>query len=179
VNWNCRISSVLKLILNHQESRCTENHNIVKFRALFGDAGLHKKGQTADFTLCSACAQYLTVQARANYYLLILLFNFEYFLLKVSWKNMLRTKKAPFLSLLRQTIFKIELFGLAWLGLAWLGLAWLVIRHEKGCRDRPGWINIIVWIHSFFELQCFGAMLWFPVQRLSWWFSISFTQNHI
>jgi hypothetical protein len=34
--------------------------------------------------------------------------------------------------------------GLAWLGLAWLGLAWLVIRHEQGCRDRPGWINIIV-----------------------------------
>jgi hypothetical protein len=76
----------LKLILNHQESRCTENHNIVKFRTLFGEAGLHKKGQTADFTLCahSACAQNLTVQARAYYYLLFLLFNFEYFLLKVS-----------------------------------------------------------------------------------------------
>jgi hypothetical protein len=53
----------------------------------------------------------------------------------------------------------------------WLGFAW----HEKGCRDKPGWINIIkVCIDSFFELQCFGAMLWFPVQRLSWWFSISF-----
>jgi hypothetical protein len=38
-------------------------------------------GQTADFTLCahSACAQYLTVQARANYYLLILLFNLSIF----------------------------------------------------------------------------------------------------
>jgi hypothetical protein len=78
--------AALKLILNHQESRCTENHNIVKFRALFGEAGLHKKGQIADFTLCahSACALYLTVQAMANYYLLILLFNFEYFLSKVS-----------------------------------------------------------------------------------------------
>jgi hypothetical protein len=46
-------------------------------------------------------------------------------------------------------------------------LNWLVIRHEKGCRDRPGWININVWIDSFFELHCFGLAnnysrhLWF------------------
>jgi hypothetical protein len=32
-----------------------------------------------------------------------------------------------------------------------------------------------VWIDSFFELRCFGAMLWFPVQLDSWWSSISFT----
>jgi hypothetical protein len=36
----------LKLILIHQESRCTEKLNLVKFRAPFGEAGLHKKGQT-------------------------------------------------------------------------------------------------------------------------------------
>jgi hypothetical protein len=36
---------LLKLILIHQESRCTEKLNIV-FRAPFGEAGLHKKSQT-------------------------------------------------------------------------------------------------------------------------------------
>jgi hypothetical protein len=49
------------LILFHQESRCTEKLNIVKFRAPLGESGLHKKGQTADFSLCvySALAQYV------------------------------------------------------------------------------------------------------------------------
>jgi hypothetical protein len=36
------------IILIHQESRCTEKLNIVKFRAPFGEAGLHKKGQTVE-----------------------------------------------------------------------------------------------------------------------------------
>jgi hypothetical protein len=38
-----------------------QTNDIVKFRALFGEASLHKKGQTADFTLCvySVPAQYL------------------------------------------------------------------------------------------------------------------------
>jgi hypothetical protein len=90
--------SLLKLILNHQESRCTENHNIVKFRTLFGEAGLHKKGQTADFTLCahSACAQYLTVQARANYYLLILLFISSIFFQKCHEKYVKDQKSSIF-----------------------------------------------------------------------------------
>jgi hypothetical protein len=43
-----RKCSQLKLILIHQESRCTEKLNIVKFRAPFGEAGLHKKGQTVE-----------------------------------------------------------------------------------------------------------------------------------
>jgi hypothetical protein len=34
-----------------------------------------------------------------------------------------------------------------------------------------------VWIDSFFELRCFGAMLWFPVQLDSWWSSISFSRR--
>jgi hypothetical protein len=51
----------------------------------------------------------------------------------------------------------------------------IIIRHEKGCRDRPGWINVIVWIDSFFELRCYGAMLWFSRGRDSWWFKISFS----
>jgi hypothetical protein len=38
----------LKFILIHQESRCTEKLNLVKFRAPFGEAGLHKKGQTVE-----------------------------------------------------------------------------------------------------------------------------------
>jgi hypothetical protein len=42
------MASRLKLILIHQESRCTEKLNIVKFRAPFGEAGLHKKGQTVE-----------------------------------------------------------------------------------------------------------------------------------
>jgi hypothetical protein len=40
--------SISRLILIHQESRCTEKLNIVKFRAPFGEAGLHKKGQTVE-----------------------------------------------------------------------------------------------------------------------------------
>jgi hypothetical protein len=55
----------------------------------------------------------------------------------------------------------------------------VTIRHEKGCRDRPGRINIIVWINSFFELRCYVAMLWFSRVRLSWWFSISFSLTTI
>jgi hypothetical protein len=54
---------------------------------------------------------------------------------------------------------------------------YLVIRHEKGCRDRPGWINIIVWIDSFFELQCCGTMSTISLHLLSWWISISFTSG--
>jgi hypothetical protein len=54
---------------------------------------------------------------------------------------------------------------------------YLVIRHEKGCRDRPGWINLIVWIDSFFELWCYGAMSTFSLHQLSWWFSISFSNS--
>jgi hypothetical protein len=38
----------LKLILIHQKSRCTEKLNLVKFCAPFGEAGLHKKGQTVE-----------------------------------------------------------------------------------------------------------------------------------
>jgi hypothetical protein len=34
----------VKLVLNHQESRTCQNHNMVKFRALLGEASLHKKG---------------------------------------------------------------------------------------------------------------------------------------
>jgi hypothetical protein len=34
--------------------------------------------------------------------------------------------------------------------------------------------NVIVWIDSFFELRCYGAMLWFSRVRDSWWFKISF-----
>jgi hypothetical protein len=54
-NENCKVcmglimwSLVLKLILNHQESLCTEKLYIVKFRAPFDEAGLHKTGQTAE-----------------------------------------------------------------------------------------------------------------------------------
>jgi hypothetical protein len=39
---------IIKLILNHQEVVAVKNHNMVKFRALFGEASRHKKGQTAD-----------------------------------------------------------------------------------------------------------------------------------
>jgi hypothetical protein len=31
-------------IQNHQEIRTLQNHNMVKFRALLGEASLHKKG---------------------------------------------------------------------------------------------------------------------------------------
>jgi hypothetical protein len=33
----------------------------------------------------------------------------------------------------------------------------------------------LVWIDSFFELQCYGAMLWFSRVRDSWWNKISFS----
>jgi hypothetical protein len=39
------LTELLKLILNHQESYTLENHNMVKFRALLGEASLHKMGQ--------------------------------------------------------------------------------------------------------------------------------------
>jgi hypothetical protein len=38
----------IMLILNHQEVVPVKNHNMVKFRPLFGEASRHKKGQTAD-----------------------------------------------------------------------------------------------------------------------------------
>jgi hypothetical protein len=57
---------------------------------------------------------------------------------------------------------------------------YLGIRHEKkGCRDRPGLINIIVWIDSFFELRCCVAMSTFWRGRLSWWNSISFRTTRL
>jgi hypothetical protein len=40
--------SLVTLILNHQEVVPVKNHNMVKFRALLGEASRHKKGQTAD-----------------------------------------------------------------------------------------------------------------------------------
>jgi hypothetical protein len=38
--------------------------------------------------------------------------------------------------------------------------------------------DLIVWIDSFFELRCYGAMSFFSVHRLSWWFKISFNVFH-
>jgi hypothetical protein len=54
-------------------------------------------------------------------------------------------------------------------------LATLLLFFNDMKRDRPGWINVIVWIDSFFELQCYGAMLWFSRVRDSWWNKISFS----
>jgi hypothetical protein len=50
-----------------KSARCTENHNIVKFRALFGEASLQKKGLTAVHVL--SISEYSSDQV----------FNFEYF----------------------------------------------------------------------------------------------------
>jgi hypothetical protein len=44
----------LKLILNHQESRTLENHNMFKFRALLGETCLHKKGKQQTYFKCTA-----------------------------------------------------------------------------------------------------------------------------
>jgi hypothetical protein len=38
----------LKLIQSHQEIRTLQNHNMVKFRALLGEASLHKKGTCSE-----------------------------------------------------------------------------------------------------------------------------------
>jgi hypothetical protein len=39
-------------------------------------------------------------------------------------------------------------------------------------------LAVIVWIDSFFELWCYGAMLWFSQVRDSWWNRISFTSQN-
>jgi hypothetical protein len=44
----------LKLILNHQESRTLENHNMFKFGALLGETCLHKKGKQQTYFKCTA-----------------------------------------------------------------------------------------------------------------------------
>jgi hypothetical protein len=88
----------LKLILNHQESRSLPNVDMVKFRALLGEASLHKKGTcsvslrvpsqhreigTKQMTPISKKAAH----ADGN--------------LKKHEKNMSRTKKVKLLSILR------------------------------------------------------------------------------
>jgi hypothetical protein len=54
---NCHIIGLdtggLKRILNHQESRTLENHNMVKFRALLVEASLHKNGQQQTCLQCT------------------------------------------------------------------------------------------------------------------------------
>jgi hypothetical protein len=50
--WFFRV--LLKLILFHQESRTLENHNMFKFRALLGEACLHKKGKQQTYLKCTA-----------------------------------------------------------------------------------------------------------------------------
>jgi hypothetical protein len=133
---------LLKLILNHQESRWTENHNAP---LLVKQVYIRRTKQQT----CLQCTCY-----GAQY--------FEYFLSKILkivncavLKDFLfkRNGCSPYTSskwlryvrlffqysILRKTIFKFN---------------WLVIRHEMGCRDRPGWINIIGGIDSFIELRC-------------------------
>jgi hypothetical protein len=46
----------IKLILNHQESRTCQNHNMFKFRALLGKACLHNKGQQQTCLKCMSKA---------------------------------------------------------------------------------------------------------------------------
>jgi hypothetical protein len=46
--------SVLKLILNHQESRPLEKHNMFKFRALLGETCQHKNGKQQTYFKCTA-----------------------------------------------------------------------------------------------------------------------------
>jgi hypothetical protein len=127
----------LKLILNHQESRCTENNNIVKFRALFGEASLHKKGKQQNCLLCVLTVHVLSISqyrpGQTTIYWFCCLIS-SIFFQKCHKKICWGPKKLHYCA--KQ--LKIELFG----------LAWLIFR---------------------------TAMLWFPVQRLSWWFSISFS----
>jgi hypothetical protein len=49
-----KVLKYLKLILNHQESRTLENHNMFKFRALLGETCLHKKGKQQTYFKCTA-----------------------------------------------------------------------------------------------------------------------------
>jgi hypothetical protein len=51
-----------------------------------------------------------------------------------------------------------------------------ILRFVTTFSCKPDWINIIVWIDSFFELRCCGAMSTFWRVRLSWWFSIIFSR---
>jgi hypothetical protein len=119
----------LKLILTHQESRCTGNHNMVIFRALFGEARLHKKGkqQTCLQCICSVCLRVPSCHPRhremvhtndtnlkivfkplMQIYTCLSPHSLE--MVVEIWNNMKKyvEEKAPFLSILRQTI-KIEL----------------------------------------------------------------------
>jgi hypothetical protein len=126
----------LKLILNHQESRPLENHNMFKFHALLGITCLHKKGKQQTYfkhlkshNNCSKCdKEFSGENASGN--------------LKQHEKVCQGPKKLHFCQYCTKQ-FKLN---------------WLIIRHEKGYRDRPGWINVIVWIDSFFELRCYGAV---------------------
>jgi hypothetical protein len=47
IGWN--YYTITKAYTKLPRNRCTENHNMVIFRALFAEASLHKKGETADF----------------------------------------------------------------------------------------------------------------------------------
>jgi hypothetical protein len=92
---------------------------MVKFRALFGESSRHKKGQTADLFTAHvlsisatktvlSVAQNLGEDAKGN--------------LKKHEKICQRPKKLHFCQHCAKQ-YKLN---------------WLVIRHEKGCRDRPG-----------------------------------------
>jgi hypothetical protein len=85
--------NLLKLILNRQESRSCQSHNMVKFRALLGEASLHKKG---------TCSVSLTLPSQ---------------------HREIGTKQKLHFCQYCAKQFKLN---------------WLIIRHEKGCRDRPG-----------------------------------------
>jgi hypothetical protein len=71
-------SNLLKLILNHQESRCTETNDMVKFRALFAESSLHKKGKQQT---CLQCTCSVSLRVPSYHSFLVLLCQHRYFLL--------------------------------------------------------------------------------------------------
>jgi hypothetical protein len=102
-----RKTPTLKLILNHQKSHTCQNNNMFKFRALLGEACLHKKGQqqtckSARLSMSKSAVP--TSQIGTNKWHLSQKKNSSAF--EKTWKNIKggRSKKAPFLSILRQTI---------------------------------------------------------------------------